>query len=134
LFERHLRQQVLDFLDAAYPFQLEPALVEREYATILQAAEEALGADATTQAERETLAAELRGIAERRVRLGAVIAEMARRYEVRVTAAEVESQTREGETRTQTSERILEDKMIAWFLSRAKVSERQASAQELEPE
>jgi hypothetical protein len=131
LFDRHLRQQVLDSLNAAYPFPLAPALVEREYEAIQQAAAEALASDSSTKTEREAMASELRGIAERRVRLGAVIVEMARRYEIRVTGAEVESRHWHGETPAQASQRIMEDKVIAWFLAHSNVTEREVSAGEL---
>jgi FKBP-type peptidyl-prolyl cis-trans isomerase (trigger factor) len=131
LFGRHLRQQVLDSLNSAYSFQLLPALVEREYAAIRQAADEALAADSTTQAEREAIERELRGIAERRVRLGAIIVEMARRYEIRVATAEVENQRRGGEIPAQTGQRILEDKVVVWFVAHATVSEQEATAAKL---
>jgi FKBP-type peptidyl-prolyl cis-trans isomerase (trigger factor) len=131
LFDRHLRQQVLDSLNAAYPFPLAPALVEREYEAIQQAAAEALASDSSTKGEREAMASELRGIAERRVRLGAVIVEMARRYEIRVTGAEVESRHWHGETPAQASQRIMEDTVIAWFLAHSNVTEREVSAGEL---
>jgi len=136
LLDQQLREQVLDHLDGAYRFPLAPALVEKEYATIRQAAEEALAADSNPRASREAIAreaiaSELRDIAERRVRLGAVVIEIARRNEIRVTPEDIESAKESGETPAQTSRHLMEDKVIAWLLSHATISEREASAEEL---
>jgi SM-20-related protein len=101
----HLRQQVMDRLDAAYDFPVAPALIEREFAAIRGAAEQQGGA---ITAEIE---AELRVIAERRVRLGAVVAELARRWVF----------GREG----------MEDKVVARILESAQITERPATKEEL---
>jgi FKBP-type peptidyl-prolyl cis-trans isomerase (trigger factor) len=109
LLDNHCRQMVLDYLDGAYRFPLAPQLIAREYALIRLAAEEALESDSTTGAERAAIKAQLGAIAERRVRLGAVVVEMARRYEL------VPS----------------EDGLIEFILSKARVTDREASAEEL---
>jgi hypothetical protein len=90
IFRDHLGQQVLDYLDTAYSFPIAPALVEREFAAIRQVAESQLG----HAEERESIAGELRVIAERRVRLGAVVAELARRFQIAVTDTAAETETR----------------------------------------
>jgi FKBP-type peptidyl-prolyl cis-trans isomerase (trigger factor) len=113
LFRHHLKLQVLDHLDAAYPFPLLPFLVEREFATIWKAAEvqSELPID---QAEREMLRIEFRAIAERRLRLGLVIAEMGRRIEIRAAGSAE-----------------LEDKVVDFLVTQAKVRDRQAGVEEL---
>lgn len=131
LLANDLRRRVLDQLDAAYRFPLAPSLVAHEYARISQAAEEALAAGPATKAEREAIAADLHRIAERRVRLGAVVAEMARRFEIRPTEDEIGSQRLTGETPHQTRDRLREDRLIGLILSRAQVSGRTATAEEL---
>ncbi len=42
LFNDHLRQQVLDYLDTTYTFSIAPALVDREFASIHRLAESQL--------------------------------------------------------------------------------------------
>jgi len=75
ILRSHLKRQVLDRLHATYSFPLLPAIVEREFAGLWKTVEAQLG---TVDAqERGSLAAEFRAIAERRVRLGLVVAEMA---------------------------------------------------------
>ncbi len=71
--EAHLKQQMLDHLDATYTFAVPEGLAEREFASLWR------------EAQSQGLAApddavELRGIAERRVRLGIVVTELARRF------------------------------------------------------
>ena len=92
LLRERLKLQVLDRLDAAYAFPLLPAFVERELAGIWKAAGPEAGPDAAPEV-RQSLAARFRAIAERRVRLGFVIADLARRFEVAVPqGAEMENQ------------------------------------------
>lgn len=131
LLDDHCRQQVLDYLDNAYRFPVAPQLIAREHALIRRAAQEALAADSTSQAERDALEAELGTIAERRVRLGAVAAEMARRYEIVPTAEEIQSERLGGEAPAQTRDRLREDKLMRLILSKARVTEREATAAEL---
>ena len=100
----HLRQQVLDRLDAAFDFPLASAMVDREYAAIRAAA-------AQQGSVTEEIEAELKVIAERRVRLGAVVTELARRWEL-------------GRDR-------LEDRVVERILQLARVRERAATAEEL---
>ncbi len=116
LLDDDTRQQVLDHLDQAYRFTVAPQLIAREYALIRRAAEQALASDPATQA----MEAELRIIAERRVRLGAVVAEMATRYETIPMEEEVRKEQIAGETPAQTRDRLREDKLIALIISRAR--------------
>jgi FKBP-type peptidyl-prolyl cis-trans isomerase (trigger factor) len=114
IFDEHLRQQVLDHLDSAYGFTLAAPLIEREYRAISEVAESQMDSSVTGQAERESIAAELRVIAERRVRLGAVVKELARRNDFQLTGRE------------------MEDKVIAWIVAQATVSERAVRKEELQ--
>jgi FKBP-type peptidyl-prolyl cis-trans isomerase (trigger factor) len=131
LLENRLRQRVLDTLDKAYHFPLAPQLVAREQALIRRAADEALASASTTLAEREAMEAELAAIAERRVRLGAVVAEMARRYEILPVEEELQRERYPGEPPAQTWDRLREDKLIRLIVSRARVIDREATAEEL---
>jgi FKBP-type peptidyl-prolyl cis-trans isomerase (trigger factor) len=127
-FENRLRQQVLDCLDAIYRFPIAPALVAREYALIRKAAEAALGSDSNAPAELAAMSGELLQIAERRVRLGAVLTEMARRYDIKVAEDEMR---RDGETQAQTRDRLREDRLIGLVLSKVQPAGRLATAEEL---
>jgi FKBP-type peptidyl-prolyl cis-trans isomerase (trigger factor) len=112
IFRSHLKRQVLDRLHATYSFPLLPAIVEREFAGLWKTVEAQLG---TVDAqERASLAAEFRAIAERRVRLGLVVAEMARRQGIHVHQSAA-----------------LEDAVIDHFVAQAQVSERSATVEEL---
>jgi SM-20-related protein len=114
LLDEHLRQQVLDHLDSAYGFTLAPPLIDREFRAISQVAESQLDSSVAGKAERESIAAELRVIAERRVRLGAVVKELARRNDFQLTG------------------RQMEDKVIAWIVAQATVSKRAVRKDELQ--
>jgi trigger factor len=104
---------VLDHLHAQYRFPVASQLVARELAGIRRAAEEAMESDAATSAERAAIEAEFGEIAERRVRLGAVVAEIARRYKI---------EGRGGER---------EDALIGFLVSQAQVTDREATLEEL---
>lgn len=110
-FRSYLKAQVLDHLDVAYPFRILPSMVEPEFKQIWKAAQSQakIGPDVRAQAESE-----LRAVAERRLRLGYVVAEMARRN---------------GILAQQGAE--LEDKVIDHFLAQSRVQDRALSADEL---
>ena len=106
LLTQELHQAVLDLLDSAYSFPVAPALVERELASIRQAASDAELPESD----------EFGVIAERRVRLGAVIAELARR----------------GQFPAPKPDPTLESRVIESLISRARVSDRPATPEELQ--
>jgi len=110
-FRGYLKAQVLDHLDSTYRFSVLPSLIEQEFAQIWKAAQSQteIPADAKAKATHE-----LRAIAERRFRLGWVIAEMARRNTIHAAdGAE------------------LEDKVIDHIVAQARVQDRVVSTQEL---
>jgi FKBP-type peptidyl-prolyl cis-trans isomerase (trigger factor) len=125
MLEDRLRQSVLDHLDQTYRFPLAPQLTAREHAVIRHAAEEAV------ESVTEEMDAELRAIAERRVRLGAVIVEMARRYEIVPAEEDLPRERRGAETLSQTRDRLREEKVVALILSKAKIIDREATEEEL---
>ncbi len=101
----NLKQQVLDHLEESYPFPLPGELVEREFHAILQAAR--AGGESV-----EGSMIEFRPIAERRVRLGIVISELARRQQL-------------------TGPRM-EDRVVEWLISIARIEEQVATLEELQ--
>ncbi len=85
----HLKQQVLDALAEKYPFPIAPALVEREFQPLWQSAQPQLAG--VSAEERQAAEAEFRSIAERRIRLGAVVLEIARRQGIDGQGAALEN-------------------------------------------
>ncbi len=88
------KRDLLDRLDEAHAFDLPPKMVEQEFEQIwgqLQE-EKAEGriADEDADKSEEDLRAEYRKIAERRVRLGLVLAEIGRLNDIRITEQEVQ--------------------------------------------
>ena len=120
IFQERLREQILDFLDSRYEFPIAPALVERELQVICNSA----AAELQAESDPEQIMGELRGIAERRVRLGAVVAEMARRYQIQLPEAE-------SQIEFQTRSRLIEARVMSFFVARARVTERVATMDEI---
>lgn len=113
IFRRHLKRQILDHLDEAYRMPVLPLLTQREFTAIWQAAEAQSQVPAAA-AERQHMEAELRAIAERRVRLGAVVAELGRRHNIGAKdSAE------------------LEDRVVEFLAGQTQLRERQLAIQEL---
>ena len=90
---RKVKKTLLDALDEKYTFDLPPSLLEQEFGGIwnqvlgdLKSAGKTFEDEETTEDEAK---AEYRRIAERRVRLGLVLAEIGEKVEVKVTDEEV---------------------------------------------
>jgi trigger factor len=87
------KRALFDLLDKQHSFDLPPRMVEAEFNQIWRQieADRAQGrADPTDEGKSEDeLRAEYRAIAERRVRLGLVLAEIGRRHKIEVTDQEV---------------------------------------------
>ncbi len=99
----HLKTQVLDWLNSSYGFTAPPGMVDKESEAIARLA-----------GGGEDEKAEYRAIAERRIRLGLLVAEFARRRNFRNSGATA-----------------LEDMVVAALLNSAKVMERDATPDEL---
>jgi FKBP-type peptidyl-prolyl cis-trans isomerase (trigger factor) len=153
-----LKMAVMDALDAAHTVDPPPSLVEQEHTQIMQQVEQELAhrraqdadgpkeASDLTDAQRD----EYRDIAGRRVRLGLLLAEIARAHALEVSGAEL-SQAAAIRARMfpghekqmydmiasspQMLEAIraplLEDKAIDFVLERATVTEREVTPEEL---
>ena len=149
-----VKRALLDRLDAAHDFPLPPKMVEAEFATIwreVEAERERGQLDAADAAKpEEALRAEYRKIAERRVRLGLVLAEIGRRGGVAVSDEEVNRAMR-GEAmrygneaqrffdfmrqspqmQAQLRAPIFEDKVVDLILSRADVVDKPVTRHQL---
>jgi trigger factor len=87
------KRDLLDKLDAAHDFDLPPGMVNQEFEQIWQQLQREMDAGRVTDEEKskpeDELRTEYRKIAERRVRLGLVLAEIGRVADVRITEQEV---------------------------------------------
>ncbi len=149
-----LKRALLDVLDEKHDFPLPPKMVEAEFGQIwaqVQQDKEA-GSLPPEDSEKsdETLQTEYRKIAERRVRLGLVLAEIGRVNQVQVTDQELAEAMRaeamrygpqaqqifdffrqNAQAQAQLRAPIFEDKVVDLILSQAQVSDEKVSKEDL---
>jgi len=149
-----VKRQLLDELDAKHKFGPPPSLVEDEFANVWKTIQDDLGTrhrsfedEGTTE---EKAKEEYRGIAERRVRLGLVIAEIGERNKIQVTEDELSRAVMERARQVPGREKevwefytknpdalaslrapIFEDKVIDYILELAKITDKTVSREEL---
>jgi trigger factor len=151
---RRIKRALLDALDARYKFDLPPTLVEQEFANVwrtLLADLEAQGRTFADEKTTEEAAREEYGkIAERRVRLGLVIAEIGEKNDIKVSEEELTRAIVERARQFPGQEQqiwdyyrknpsavatlrapIYEEKVVDFLLELAKVTEKTVSRQEL---
>jgi trigger factor len=90
---RKVKKELLDALDAKYAFELPPSLLDQEFAAVWSQVEaemknsgKTFGDEGTTEEEAR---ADYRKIAERRVRLGLVLAQTGEKTDIKVSDDEV---------------------------------------------
>jgi trigger factor len=148
------KKTLLDTLDKRYGFELPQGLVDQEFDAVwrqVQAEKARGGMDAEDAGKSEDdLKAEYRAIAERRVRLGLVLAEIGKDANVQVTQEEMNQALMErvrqfpGEEKqvfdyfrqnpqamAQIQAPLFEEKVVDHIVSKAKVTERKVSKDEL---
>jgi trigger factor len=90
----HMKRRILDALDGMHAFELPPAMVESEFDSIWKQVEAELKREGKTAADEgkseDELKKEYREIAERRVRLGLVLARVGEQNGITVTGEEVQ--------------------------------------------
>jgi trigger factor len=90
----HLKRRILDALDSAHSFTLPPAMVESEFGAIWTQVETELKREGKTAADEgkteDELKAEYHAIAERRVRLGLVLARIGEQNGLTVSPDEIQ--------------------------------------------
>ena len=151
---RKLKKQLLDALDAQYSFELPPTLVEQEFNGIWGNVEAELKAAGKTFADEDTTEEEARAeykkIAERRVRLGLVLAEIGEQAKIQITDEELTQGVIERARQFPGQEKmvwdfyrknpqamaeirapIFEEKVIDHILASAKVTDKAVSKDEL---
>ncbi len=149
-----LKRALLDALDKRYSFELPPDMVEREFSAIWeQALGEQVSSGKTFEDEgttEEAQRAEYRRIAERRVRLGLVVAEVGEKAGVKVADDEVTRAIVERARQFPGQEKVFwdyyqknpqalaeirapiyEQKVVDHIVSQAKVADKTVSKEEL---
>ena len=90
----HMKRRILDALDTMHSFELPPVMVETEFDAIWKQVEAELKREGRTAADEgkseDELKQEYRGIAERRVRLGLVLARIGEQNGITVAPEEVQ--------------------------------------------
>lgn len=148
------KRNLLDTLDTKHDFELPPKMVEAEFDQIWQQLTAEMDAGRTAEEDKDKseddLKAEYRKIAERRVRLGLVLAEIGRAAELTIEESEVqqaliaEARNFPGQERevieffqknenamAQLRAPIYEDKVVDYILETAKVKEESVSKEDL---
>jgi trigger factor len=149
-----LKRALLDQLDERHKFDPPPSLVEQEFDNVwkavlgdLQAQNRTFADEGTTE---EKAMAEYRGIAERRVRLGLVLAEIGERNGIRVTDEEISRAVVERARQFPGREQevwnyyrnnatalaglrapLFEEKVVDFLIELAQVTEKKVSREEL---
>lgn len=148
------KRSLLDALDEAHDFELPPKMVESEFGQIWQQVQSELDAGRGDEEDKEKsedeLKSDYRAIAERRVRLGLVLAEIGQAADVAISENEVqqalirEAQNFPGQERqvieffqknpnamAQLRAPIYEDKVVDYILQTAKVEDKSVNKDEL---
>jgi trigger factor len=149
-----MKRKLLDELDVRHKFTPPPSLVEDEFNNIWKTIQDDLAAQKRTFADEGTTEdkakEEYRGIAERRVRLGLVIAEIGERNNIKVSDEELSRAVMERARQVPGREQevwefyrknpealaglrapIFEDKVVDFVLELAKVNEKTVSREDL---
>jgi trigger factor len=151
---QRLKRQLLDRLDAMHRFALPPTLAEEEFKNVWNAVDSDLKAQGRSFADEgtteEKAREEYRGIAERRVRLGLVLAEIGDKNSITVTDEEIRRAIIERARQVPGREQevwdyyqknpsavaalrapIFEEKVVDFLVELAGVTEKQVSREEL---
>ena len=149
-----VKRNLLDALDERHDFELPPKMVENEFDQIWKQFEQEKEADRLSDEDKEKseddLKAEYRKIAERRVRLGLVLAEIGQKAEIEITNEELVQALRQEASRYPGQEQmvidfyrnnpaqmaqlrapIFEEKVVDYILAKAEVTEKTVSREEL---
>ncbi len=154
LGRQKIKRQLLDQLDEMHKFGLPPTLIEDEFKNVWSAVEGDLKAQGRTFADEgtteEKARAEYRAIAERRVRLGLVLAEIGEKNSIKVTDDELKRAILERARQLPGREQqvweyyqknpgavaairapIFEEKVVDFLVELATVTERRVTREEL---
>ncbi len=145
-----IKRQLLDKLAEAHKFAVPEGLVEGEFKAIWQRIEEAKKAGEKLEDDEDKMRQEYRDIAERRVRLGLLLADVGRSNSIEVTPEELnqavmreamrypgqerqvlEFYGKNAELKEQLRAPIFEEKTVDFILELAKVADKPVTPEEL---
>lgn len=152
--KNHMKRQALDILDKAYPFDVPEGMVKMEFDAIWSDIENAKAKGQLDEDDKgktdEQLKDEYMQIARRRVRLGLLLAEVAKAQKITLTPEEVNQAVMREIRRYPGQEKqmldffkkhpemidsvkgpLLESKVMDWMIENAKTTEEKVSAQQL---
>jgi len=155
LTRTHMKRRLLDELASRHSFQVPESMVDAEYENIMQQLRHEASHEPDPQAalaEIEREAAEYRGIAERRVRLGLLLSEIGAANGVEVSQREMNQLIGQAASQYQGKDRerfiqyvqqepmaaaqlrapLYEDKVVDFLFSKAEITDRAATRAELE--
>lgn len=150
LSRAHLKRALLDKLDAAHDFELPTGMVDAEFDQIWRQVQSAELDEEDKDKTEDELKAEYRKIAERRVRLGLVLAEIGKRAGVQVPREDVQreminvARSYPGQEKEvldfyqknpaamqQLRAPLFEEKVVDYILERAEVKDKRVSKEKL---
>ena len=145
-----IKRQLLDKLADTHKFEVPEGLVESEFNAIWQRVEEAKKSGQKVEEDEEKMQTEYREIAERRVRLGLLLADVGRSNSIDVTPEELnqavmreamryrgqerqvlEFYGKNAELKEQLRAPIFEEKTVDFILELAKVTDKSVTPEEL---
>jgi trigger factor len=155
LTRTHMKRRLLDQLAERCDFDVPPSMVEAEYQNIMQQLRHEASHEEDPQAalaEIEAEAGEYRHIAERRVRLGLLLSEIGAENGVEVSDQEMNRLIAQAASQYQGKDRdrfiqyvqqepaaaaqlrapLYEDKVVDFLFSKAEITERKATREEIE--
>ena len=157
LTRTHMKRKLLDQLAASHDFPVPPSMVEAEFNQIWQQLEHEASHEADPAAARAEMEAEredYRAIAERRVRLGLLLSEIGQSNGIEVSTQEMNQLIMQAAQQYRPADRekfvqyvrqepmaaaqlrapLFEDKVVDFLFSRAEVTDRSVTREELEAE
>ena len=155
LTRTHMKRKLLDQLADAHDFPVPPSMVDAEFEQIWQQLEHEAGHEADPEAARAEMEGDredYRRIAERRVRLGLLLSEIGQANGVDITQAEMQRLIAQAAQQYDPKERerfvqyiqaepmaaaqlrapLYEDKVVDFLFSKADITDRTATREELE--
>ncbi|MEO1251705.1 MAG: trigger factor [Pseudomonadota bacterium] len=150
LSRAHAKRGLLDKLDSAHDFELPKGMVDAEFDQIWRQVESAERDEEDKDKSEDELKAEYREIAERRVRLGLVLAEIGKRAEVKVPNEDVQRELinmarsypgqekevlefyqKNPSAMQQLRAPLFEERVVDYIFERAEVTEKKVSKEKL---
>ncbi|HEX8527803.1 trigger factor [Allosphingosinicella sp.] len=155
LVRTHMKRQLLDELAARHDFPVPPSMVEAEFEQIWSQLEQEAAREPdpdSARADMEKEKADYRAIAERRVRLGLLLSDIGQKNGIEVSQQEMNQLVSQAAQQYKPEDRqrfadfvrensmaaaqlrapLYEDKVVDFLFSKAKVTERPATRDELQ--